>query len=213
MVSLLLQKARTTARSGQSLSSMFRRLGALGLFSLAILDSSPLPTFGGPDILTAILSASHHDPWYEYALVATAGSVIGAYLTFRLSRQAGSAYLDHKFKKGRVAAILRLFKKSSDGILFASCAIPFPFPTSMLFAAAGVSNYKLGKFLAIVVLGRGIRYALIALVADHYGRHFIRALRHPSQFWGWWLLLVALGFAMILAGILFNRRLSAAAAD
>jgi len=47
----------------------------------------------------------------------------------------------------------------------------------------------------------------------YYVRHFLRALRHPSQFWGWWLLLVALGFAMILAGILFNRRLSAAAAD
>ena len=213
MVDLLLQKARTTARSGQSLSSMFRHLGALGLFSLAILDSSPLPTFAGPDILTAILSASHRDPWYEYALVATAGSVIGAYLTFRLARKAGSAYLDRKFKKGRVAAILKLFKKSSDGALFASCAIPFPFPTSMLFAAAGVSNYNPGKFLAIVVLGRGIRYAAIALVADHYGRHFIRALRHPLQFWGWWLLLAALGFAMILAGIVFNRRLSVASAN
>jgi len=215
MVNLLLQraKARATARSGQSLSSMFRHLGALGLFSLAILDSSPLPTFGGPDILTAVLSASHRDPWYEYALVATAGSVIGAYLTFRLARKAGSAYLDRKFKKGRVGAILKLFKKSSDGALFASCAIPFPFPTSMLFAAAGVSNYKLGKFLAIVVLGRGIRYAAIALVADHYGRHFIRALRHPSQFWGWWLLLAALGFTLIMGGILFNRRLASASVD
>jgi membrane protein YqaA with SNARE-associated domain len=213
MVNLLLQKARTTARSGQSLTSMFRHLGALGLFSLAILDSSPLPTFGGPDILTAVLSASHRDPWYEYALVATAGSVIGAYLTFRLARKAGSAYLDRKFKKGRVAAILKLFKKSSDGVLLASCAIPFPFPTSMLFAAAGVSNYNLGKFLAIVVLGRGIRYAAIAFVADHYGRHFIRALRHPSQFWGWWLLLAALALTLILGGILLNRRLSVASAD
>jgi membrane protein YqaA with SNARE-associated domain len=212
MVNLLLQKARTTARSGQSLSSMFRHLGALGLFSLAILDSSPLPTFGGPDILIAVLSASHRNPWYEYALVATAGSVIGAYLTFRLARKAGSAYLDHKFKKGRVAAILKLFKKSSDGVLLASCAIPFPFPTSMLFAAAGVSNYNLGKFLAIVVFGRGIRYAAIALVADHYGRHFIRALRHPSQFWGWWLLLAVLAFTLITAGVLLNRRLSAASA-
>src|SRR5579864_1021264 len=213
MLNLLLQRARTTARSGQSLSSMFRHFGALGLFALAILDSSPLPTFGGPDILTAVLSASHRNPWYEYALVATTGSVIGAYLTFRLARKAGSAYLDRKFKKGRVAAMATLFKKSSDGVLLASCAIPFPFPTSMLFAAAGVSNYNLGKFLAIVVLGRGIRYAAIAFVADHYGRHFIRALRHPSQFWGWWLLLVLLGFTLIVAGILVNHRLAAASAD
>ncbi len=195
---------------------MFRHLGALGLFSLAILDSSPLPTFGGPDILTAVLSASHRDPWYEYALVATAGSVIGAYLTFRLARKAGSAYLDRKFKKGRVAAILKLFKKSSDGVPASITMLrdPFPFPTSMLFAAAGVSNYNLGKFLAIVVLGRGIRYAGIALVADHYGRHFIRALRHPSQFWGWWLLLAALGLTLIPEeAFSLNRRLSVASAD
>jgi len=213
MVNLLVQKARATARSGQSLSSMFRHLGALGLFSLAILDSSPVPTFGGPDILTAVLSASHRNPWYEYALVATTGSVIGAYLTFRLARKAGSAYLDRKFKKGRVGAILKLFRKSSDGALLASSAIPFPFPTSVLFAAAGVSNYNLGKFLAIVIFGRGIRYAAIAFVADHHGRHFIRALRHPSQFWGWWLLLAVLGLTLILGGILLNRRLSVASAD
>src|ERR1700683_1409584 len=57
-----------TAR-GRSISSMFRHLGALGLFFLAILDSSPLPTFGGPDILIAILAATHRNPWYEYAAV------------------------------------------------------------------------------------------------------------------------------------------------
>jgi len=213
MVNLLLQKARATAGRGRSFSSKLRHLGAFGLFALAILDSSPLPTFAGPDILTAILSASHRDPWYEYALVATAGSVIGAYLTFRLARKAGTAYLDRKFKKGRVSAILKLFKNSGDGALLASCAIPFPFPTSMLFAAAGASNYNLGKFLTVVALGRGVRYAAIAFVADHYGRHFIRALRHPAQFWGWWLLLAALGLAMIMGGILLNRRLAAAPAD
>ena len=57
---------------------MFRHLGG-GVF-LAILDSTPLPTFGGPDILMAILAASHRNPWYEYAAVATTGSVIGAYI-------------------------------------------------------------------------------------------------------------------------------------
>ena len=28
---------------------------------------------------------------------------------------------------------------------------------------------------------------MIALVAFHYGRHFIRALRHPGQYYGWFL--------------------------
>lgn len=191
---------------------MFRHLGALGLFSLAILDSSPLPTFSGPDILTAILAAGHRNPWYEYAAVATAGSVIGAYLTFRIARRAGSAYLESKFKTGRLSRFLKLFNQWGTGTLFASTAIPFPTPTTMLFAAAGASNYDTGKFLTIVGVGRAVRYSVVAIVADRYGRHFIRVLRHPTQYWGWLLLFGAITVVLIVAGILLTRQAAAAPA-
>ena len=196
----------------RSFASTLRHLGALGLFFLAILDSSPLPTFGGPDILTAVLSASHRNPWYEYAATATAGSVLGAYLTFRLARQAGSAYLESKFKKGKLAKFLKLFRKWGTGTLAASTAIPLPSPTSMFFAAAGASDYPLGEFLAIVTLCRAVRYSAIAFIADHYGRHFIRALRHPTQHWGWILLFVGMTIGVVVGGILVNRRLETAPA-
>ena len=197
---------------GRTVTAMFRHLGALGLFFLAILDGFPLPTFGGPDILTAILAASHRNPWYEYAAVATAGSVIGAYLTFRIARTAGSAYLSSKFGAGKVSAALKLFETWGTGVLAASAAVPFPFPTSMFFAAAGASNYPATKYLAIVSVCRAVRYSVIAIVADLYGRHFIRVLRHPVQYWGWLLLFAALTAALIATGILINKRLAAAQA-
>lgn len=210
MLSLLAPTPRR--RVPQTFATTLRHLGALGLFFLAILDSSPLPTFGGPDILTAVLSASHRNPWYEYAATATAGSVIGAYLTFRLARRAGSAYLESKFKKGKLAKFLKLFKKWGTGTLVASTAIPIPTPTSMFFAAAGASDYPLGKFLILVTLARAARYSAVAVVADRYGRHFIRALRHPTQYWGWMLVAAALTIALIAGGILLNRRLETAPA-
>jgi membrane protein YqaA with SNARE-associated domain len=197
----------------RSFASTIRHLGALGLFFLAILDSSPIPTFGGPDILTAVLAASHRDPWYEYAASATAGSVIGAFLTFRVARRAGSAYLESKFKKGKLAKFLKLFKRWGTGTLAASAAIPIPTPTSMFFAAAGASDYPLGKFLVVVSLSRAVRYSLIAIVADHYGRHFVRALRHPTQYWGWVVFFVAVMIALVAGGVLINRRLEPATAD
>src|SRR5580698_2402976 len=195
MLNFLYQSARPG--NGHSLTSMFRHLGALGLFFLAILDSSPLPTLGGPDILITILAATHRNPWYEYAAVATAGSVIGACLTFRIARKAGSAYLNSKFGNGKVSALLKVFKKWGTGTLVASTAVPFPFPTSMFFAAAGASNFRTGKYLAIVTICRAVRYATIAIAADLYGRHFILILRHPTQYWGWLLL-----FAAIIAGLI-----------
>src|ERR1700681_3162233 len=160
----LLQKQRLR-RPPRSFTSYLQHLGALGLFFLAILDSSPIPTFGGPDILTAVLAASHRNPWYEYAVTATAGSVIGAYFTFRVARQAGSAYLDKKFKKGKVAKFLKLFKKWGTGTLAASSAIPPPPPPTRFFSAAGASDYPPGKFLAVVTLSRAVRYSVIAVVA------------------------------------------------
>ena len=207
MLNVFLQSARSNR--GHGLTSMFRHLGALGLFLLAILDSSPLPTFGGPDILTAILAASHRDPWYEYAAVATAGSVIGAYLTFRLARRAGSAYLHSKFGHRKLDVILRYFDRWGTSALAVSTAVPFPFPTSVFFAAAGASKYSIGRFITVVTICRAARYGAIAIIADHYGRHFIRAMRHPSEYWGWLLLFATVLFSLIIAGIVLNRRLAA----
>lgn len=198
------------AQRGRSFTSILRHLGALGLFSLAVLDSSPIPTFGGPDILIAVLAATHRNPWYEYAAVAAAGSILGAYITFAIARKAGSAYLSSKFRRGGVPAALKLFTEWGTGILAASSAIPFPFPTSMMFAAAGVSNYSTRRFLAIVGVSRAVRYSAIAIVADVYGRHFTRILRHPTQYWGWLIFFAVLVASFVAAGILINRRLSTA---
>jgi membrane protein YqaA with SNARE-associated domain len=188
---------------------MFRHLGALGLFLLAVLDSSPLPTFGGPDILTAILAARHRDPWYVYAVVATAGSVLGAYLTFRLARRAGSAYLHSKFGNRKVDAVLRFFHEWGTSALAVSTAVPFPFPTSMFFAAAGASNYAVGRFLTVVTICRAARYGVIAFVADRLGRHFVRALRQPGEYWAWLMLFAVVIFGLIVAGIAFQKRVAA----
>jgi membrane protein YqaA with SNARE-associated domain len=197
------------ANRGRSFLATFRHFGAFGLFALAILDSSPVPTFGGPDILLAILVSTRIDPWYEYAAVATMGSIIGAYVTFRLARKAGEAYLDHRFGAKRVSWFLGVFKKWGTGSLVASSAIPFPFPTSLVFAAAGASDYHLGKYLAVVAISRGVRYTVIAVIADLFGRRFARMFLHPTQYWGWFLMFGAAILVLIGAGILINKRLLA----
>jgi len=123
-----------------SLMWMIRHLGAFGLFLLTILDSSPIPTFGGADVLVVVLASTRRLPWYAYAIIATSGSLLGAHFTFRLARKAGEAYLDNKFGRTRVTRFLKIFKRWGTGSLAASTAIPFPFPTSLFFAAAGAST-------------------------------------------------------------------------
>jgi membrane protein YqaA with SNARE-associated domain len=198
----LLQTAKS--RNSHSVSSKFRHLGAFGLFFLAIFDSSPIPTLGGPDILTAILAASHRNPWYEYTAVATAGSVIGAYITFRLARKAGDAYLEKHFTR-KARGMLDFFNRWGTSALAVSTAVPFPFPTSVFFAAAGATKYETKKFVAVVLVCRAVRYTAIGIVADYYGRHFVHVLRHPGEYWVSLSLLVLFVFGVSVIAILLSR--------
>ena len=184
-----------------------RHLGGLGLFLLAIVDSTPIPTFGGLDILTAILAARQREPWYYYAAVATAGSVIGAYLTFRMARKAGLDYLNRKFGKRKVARLLKYFQRWGTGALVVSTVIPLPFPTSSFFAAAGVLDYPLRTFIVVVALGRAVRYGAIAAIASHYGRRFVVGLRHLGQHSGWLLAIAAAVVIATTAAIVLRKRL------
>jgi hypothetical protein len=94
--------------------------------------------------------------------------------------------------------------------LVASTAIPFPSPTSVFFAAAGASNrYGTRKYVAVVALSRAFRYSAVAIVGELYGRHFLRVLRHPTQYWGWFMLIIAIFFALLASGLLLRRRLAA----
>ena len=184
-----------------------RHLGGVGLFLLAIVDSSPIPTFGGLDILTAILAARQREPWYYYAGFATAGSVIGAYLTFRIARKAGLDYLNRKFGKRKVARLLKYFQRWGTGALVVSTVVPLPFPTSAFFAAAGVLDYPLRTFIMVVALGRAVRYGAIAAIASHYGRRFVVGLRHLGQHSGWLLAIAAAVVIATTAAIMLTKRL------
>jgi membrane protein YqaA with SNARE-associated domain len=189
--------------------TVLRHLGGVGLFVLAIVDSSPMPTFGGLDILTAILAARHREPWYYYAILATAGSVVGAFLTYRMARKAGLDYLNHKFGPRKVAKLLVYFERWGTGALVVSTVVPLPFPTSAFFAAAGVLDYPLRKFIVVVAVARAVRYGAIAAIASHYGRHFVSGMRHLGRHYELLLGLAAGVVIAVTAGLVIWNRLQA----
>ena len=198
----LIQAARPRSKT----IALFSHLGALGLFLFAILDSSPVPTFGGADILLILLVATRPHPWYEFAAATVAGSVVGAYITFRMARHAGRQFIYGKFRKRGLPKLLGYFEKWGTGALVASSAIPFPLPTGVFFAAAGASDrYTSRKFLTIVALSRALRYSAVGFIAHLYGRHIIRVLRHPTEHWGWFALFTAIFVAVIATGFLLNK--------
>jgi membrane protein YqaA with SNARE-associated domain len=157
-------------------------LGGLGLIPLGLLDNSPLPIPGAMDVATLVLSARQQQLWLYYALMATAGSLIGGFVTYRLARRGGKAALERRFSRRKVDKVCEIFERWGFGAIVIPALLPPPVPMVPFLLAAGAMQYPVRKFLAALALGRISRYMLLAYLAARYGRQiiaFIRVHGHP----------------------------------
>src|SRR5208283_4913432 len=148
-----------------------RRLGGPGLVILGIADNSVIPLTGSMDVLTIWLAARHREPWPYYAFMATLGAVIGGYITYSLARKGGKEMMERKLSKKRAAQFSKTFASWGFAAIVIPAMLPPPFPFLPFLLAAGAMQYSRKKFLAALVLGRGIRYTIEAALGFVYGRH------------------------------------------
>lgn len=182
---------------------LVRDYGGLALLPLAVLDSSIIPTFGSLDLLTAWLSARTPELWFYYAAMSTTGSWMGALLTYRMGARMGVHWIQRKIGEKRLSRVTRTITHWRFGAIFISTVAPPPFPTAWFFLVAGAFSFPRKQFSTAVLLGRAIRYSLLTLVAAHYGRHFLRYLRHPLHYV---LISIIITASLIAAAWLFVRR-------
>lgn len=150
--------------------------GGLGLICVALVDSSAIPIPGGLDLMTAFLAAHNRSLWIYYALMSTAGSVLGGYLTYRVARKGGKETLDRRIPKDKLHNVERMFERWGFGAVLVSAILPPPFPTVPFLAGAGTLKYPLKKFISALALARAVRFTLIAYFASQYGRRFLSLL-------------------------------------
>jgi len=161
-----------------TLARSFRRwilsLGALGFIPLGLLDSSVIPVPGSMDVLTVILAARRENLWFFYAGMATIGSVIGAYVTYRMARKGGKETLERRFPASTLEKVRGRFSRWAFGALAIAALLPPPMPMLPVLFAAGAMKYSVKKFILALSLGRLVRYSLLAFLAARYGRLILR---------------------------------------
>jgi membrane protein YqaA with SNARE-associated domain len=151
-----------------------RRLGGPGLILLGLADNSVVPLPGSMDVLTIILAAGHPDWWLYYAVMATLGSVIGGYLTYRLGRAGGKEALEKKLPKKKAEKVYKKFENAGFWAVAVPAMLPPPVPIVPFLVAAGALQYSRRKFLASLAVGRGLRFGVVAFVAAHFGTQIFR---------------------------------------
>jgi membrane protein YqaA with SNARE-associated domain len=158
-------------------------LGGLGLIPLGLLDSSVIPVPGTMDVALIVLSARQEQLWLYYALMATAGSVIGGFVTYRLARKGGKEALERRFSRRKVDKVCKIFGRWGFGAIAIPALLPPPVPMVPFLFAAGAMQYPVRRFLAALTLGRISRYLVLAYLAARYGRQimaFISKHGHPA---------------------------------
>ncbi len=158
-----------------------RRLGGPGLIVLGLVDNSAIPLPGSMDALTIVLAAAHKEPWWYYAIMATIGSLIGGYLTYRLGDKGGKETLEKKVSKKRAQKIYSIFERYGFWSVAIGAIAPPPVPFVPFLLAAGAMHYPRKHFLAALTLGRGVRYTLLAYLGTIYGHQILRLLGRYYQ--------------------------------
>jgi membrane protein YqaA with SNARE-associated domain len=165
-----------TAVLAKTLLQVVQRLGGPGLILLGLIDNSIIPLPGGMDAATILLAATHHEPWWYYAIMATIGSLIGGYLTYRIGMRGGEEILQKKLSKRRVEQVYRVFRRFGFWYVSLTALAPPPTPTVPMLMAAGALEYPRRKFLGALALGRVVRYTLLAYLGHLYGRSILQWL-------------------------------------
>jgi membrane protein YqaA with SNARE-associated domain len=168
-------------------------LGGPSLILLGLVDNSVIPLPGSTDVVTILLAAHHREPWIYYTLMATAGSVLGGYLTYRMARKGGKETLEKRFSQKRVKKVYAIFERWGFAAVAIPAILPPPFPIVPILLAAGAMQYPTRKFLTALAVGRGTRYLILAYLGYHYGRHIVKFF---AEYY-WPVLIVLIAFSVL----------------
>ena len=145
-------------------------LPALGLLAFAEASFFPIP----PDVLLMALALAIPSRSYRFALVASVGSVTGGMLGYLIGwgmwDSVGPSF--YQFVPGVTPAgfeqVRALFAQYDFWTIFAAGFTPIPY--KIFTIAAGVFQINFPVFVIASLLGRSLRFFLVAGVFFYFGK-------------------------------------------
>jgi membrane protein YqaA with SNARE-associated domain len=143
----------------------------LGVVVLAALDSTvffSLPF--GIDAVVVLMAAREGAFAWTIPLLATAGSIAGAALTFWMGAIIGERGLERFIPSRRLQRVQRRVRETGAITLAILDLIPPPFPFTPFVLAAGALDVDPRTFFVTLAVCRFARFGAEALLAVRYGR-------------------------------------------
>jgi membrane protein YqaA with SNARE-associated domain len=173
--------------------------GAFGLFVVALLDSTFVPLPSSADALMIVLSTAHPSWMLLYAFMATAGSALGCWILYLVSRRAGARALN-RFSEAKQHRVKSLIDRYDIFAVLVATLLPPPFPFKLFVVTAGVFRFSLVRFMLAIVAGRAFRFLLEGYFAVRYGAEAKAIL---AKYYPW----IGLGLVVAIVAFVIVKRL------
>jgi len=179
--------------------------GPLGLFVLGILDSVGIPLPAVMDALLIGVAIKTPDRAYFSAAVAVIGSLGGNILLFRAARLGRRLLADPEKAGPRQQRFRRWFDRYGLLTVFVPAVVPFvPLPLKVFVVSAGAMHTPTGRFVAVILAARVLRYfgeAWLGIVLGEHAQGFLR-----QNAWSILGVLLAMALAFVIALRWYDRR-------
>jgi membrane protein YqaA with SNARE-associated domain len=177
-------------------------LGGVGLFIIALLDSSFLSFPQVNDLLIILLSTAHPERMPYYAGMTTLGSLAGCYLLYGVARRGGEVFLRRRLKGPYVDRAITLYQRHGLLAVVVPSLLPPPVPFKVFVLLAGTAAVSPFRFGLAVVIGRAIRYFGQGYLAVLYGAQAAEFMKENGTVLGLGLAAAAL----VMGGLMLFLR-------
>jgi membrane protein YqaA with SNARE-associated domain len=156
-------------------AALFRLfLSVPGVAVLAALDSSLVFFFPlGIDVVVILMSARERHLWWLIPIVATAGSLAGAAVTFWIGRKIGEHGLARLIARSKLTRVKQRVKEGAAITVAALAIIPPPFPFTPFVLTSGAFDVRPTVFFGTLAAARLVRFGLESWLARLYGRRLL----------------------------------------
>ncbi len=128
----------------------------------------------GIDFVVIIMTARTPELFWLYALLAAAGSVIGAALTYWMGRKAGEHGLTRLVRPSTLKKVQQRVTHSAAVPIAALGVIPPPFPFTAFILASGAWKLNPWTFLSTLAVVRLVRFGVEGALARRYGEGILK---------------------------------------
>ncbi len=140
------------------------------LCGLSFAESSffPIP----PDLYLMPIVIKNREKWWYYALITTVSSVLGGlfgyFIGWAFFETAGKALVSLYGLQDELVLVGSFFNKNAFLSIFTAAFTPIPYKVFTI--AAGLFNLNLIVFVFASILGRGIRFFIVAYIMKIFGQ-------------------------------------------